>query len=144
MNAKSLEKELLKVLLRPIACWLGDPALTDILVYGYLRRNRAVFQCVEASWLSDADLMTAAKIVGRHMAPRLERRWLSRAEFTDDETLLTFHYQAGTWSIRGLKPLFSDAIAGVVGEVRECGGPPRANGLWVTLFAWNFVTPEAA
>jgi hypothetical protein len=43
-----------------------------------------------------------------------------------------------------LKPLFEDAVAGVLGEVREYGGPPRANGLWVTLFTWNFVTPEAA
>jgi len=134
MNAKSLETELLKVLLSPIACWLGDPAVTDILVYGsqhiYLRRNGAVFQCVEASWLSDADLMTAAKTIGRHMARRLDRRWLSRAELTDDETLLTFHSPAGTWSIRGheLKPLFDDAVAGVVGGVRERGGPPRANG----------------
>jgi hypothetical protein len=72
--------------------------------------------------------------------------WLSRAELTDDETLLTLHYPVGTVSIRGheLKPLFDDAVAGVLGEVRECGGPPRANGLWVTLFTWNFVTPEAA
>ncbi len=72
--------------------------------------------------------------------------WLSRAELTEDETLLTLHYPAGTLSIRGheLKPLFDDAVAGVLGEVRECGGPPRAKGLWVTLFTWNFVTPEAA
>jgi pilus assembly protein CpaF len=29
---------------------------------------------VEASWLSDADLMTAAKTIGRHMARRLDQR----------------------------------------------------------------------
>ena len=47
--------------------------------------------------------------------------WLSRAELTDDETLLTFHYPAGTLSIRWheLKPLFDDAVAGVLCEVLE-------------------------
>ena len=40
--------------------------------------------------------------------------------------------------------LCDDAVAGVLGEVLECGCPSRANGLWVTLFTWNFVTPEAA
>jgi len=35
---------------------------------------------------------------------------------------------------RARTALFDDAVAGVLGEVRECGGPPRANGLWVTLF----------
>jgi len=62
MNAKSLEKELLKVSLSPIACWLGDPAVTDISICGSqhtcLRRNGAVFQCVEASWLLWVTLFT--------------------------------------------------------------------------------------
>src|SRR4030095_7186935 len=69
--------------------------------------------------------------------------WLSRDKLTEYEPLLLFHYPAETLSIRGheLKPLFDDAVAGVLGEVRECGGPPRAKGLWVPLFTWNFVTP---
>jgi len=78
MNAKALDKELLKVSLSPIAAWLDDPAVTDILVYGsqhvYVRRNGTAFERVEASWLSDADLMTAAKTIGRHMARRLDQR----------------------------------------------------------------------
>jgi len=78
MNAKALDKELLKVSLNPIACWLDDPAVTDILVYGsqhvYVRRNGTAFERVKASWLSDADLMTAAKTIGRHMARRLDQR----------------------------------------------------------------------
>jgi hypothetical protein len=46
-----LDKELLKVSLGPIAPWLGDPAVTDILVYG--------------SHLFAADLNNLEKIVPR-------------------------------------------------------------------------------
>lgn len=78
MNANALDKELLKVSLSPIAQWLHDPAVTDILVYGsqhvYVRRNGTALERVEASWLSDADLMTAAKTIGRHMGRRLDHR----------------------------------------------------------------------
>jgi pilus assembly protein CpaF len=78
MNPKALDKELLKVSLSPIAAWLDDPAVTDILVYGsqhvYVRRNGTAFERVQAFWLSDADLMTAAKTIGRHLARRLDQR----------------------------------------------------------------------
>jgi hypothetical protein len=72
--------------------------------------------------------------------------WLSLAELAEDETLLTFNYSTGTLSIRGceLRPLFEDAVRGLLGEVQECGGPPRSQGLWVTLFTWNFPTREEA
>jgi hypothetical protein len=68
--------------------------------------------------------------------------WLSLAELSEDETLLTLHYPAGTLSICGceLRPLFDDAVRGLLAEVRECGGPPRSQGLWVTQFTWNFPT----
>lgn len=78
MDAKSLDKELLKLSLSPIAPWLDDPEVSDILVYGsrnvYVRRRGSGFERVDASWLSDADLMTAAKTVGRQMARRLDSR----------------------------------------------------------------------
>jgi pilus assembly protein CpaF len=78
MDAKALDKELLKLSLSPIAAWLEDPEVSDILVYGsrkvYVRRRGCGFEGVGASWLSDADLMTAAKTVGRQMARRLDSR----------------------------------------------------------------------
>ncbi len=78
MDAQALDKELLKLSLSPIAAWLDDPEVSDILVYGsrhvYVRRRGSGFTGVSASWLSDADLMTAAKTVGRQMARRLDSR----------------------------------------------------------------------
>ncbi len=78
MNAQALDKELLKLSLSPIAAWLDDPDVTDILVYGsrhvYVRRRGGGFEGVGAAWLSDADLMTAAKTIGRQMARRLDSR----------------------------------------------------------------------
>ena len=78
MNAQALDKELLKLSLNPIAAWLDDPEVSDILVYGsrhvYIRRRSGGFETVDAAWLSDADLMTAAKTVGRQMARRLDAR----------------------------------------------------------------------
>ena len=52
--------------------------------------------------------------------------WLSRAELTDDETLLTLHYPAGTLSIRGheLNPLFDDAVARAVALASKSWKPP--------------------
>jgi len=47
-------------------------------------------------------------------------------------------------AMAGLELLFLTMPSQELGEVRECGGPTRANGLWVALFTWNFVTPEAA
>ena len=45
MNAQTLDRELLKLSLSPIAAWLDDPDVTDILVYGsrrvYVRRRRS-------------------------------------------------------------------------------------------------------
>ena len=78
MDAQALDRELLKLSLSPIAAWLDDPEVSDILVYGsrnvYVRRRGTGFEGVRASWLSDADLMTAAKTVGRQMARRLDSR----------------------------------------------------------------------
>lgn len=77
-NANALDKELLKVSLSPIAQLLDDPQVTDIMIYGsqhvYTRVRGSGFQRVEASWLSDEDLMTAAKTIGRQMARRLDYR----------------------------------------------------------------------
>lgn len=76
MNA--IDTELLKLSLSPITRWLDDREVTDILVYGskhvYIRRRGGGFTPVEASWQSDADLMTAAKTIGRQMARRLDAR----------------------------------------------------------------------
>lgn len=76
MNSQALDTELLKLSLSPIAAWLDDPEVTDILVYGsrhvYVRRRGSGFEGVGAAWLSDADLMTAAKTIGRQMARRLD------------------------------------------------------------------------
>jgi pilus assembly protein CpaF len=78
VNAQSLDNELLRLSLNPIAVWLDDPEVTDILVYGsrhvYIRRRGSGFEPVAAAWLSDADLMTAAKTIGRQMARRLDAR----------------------------------------------------------------------
>jgi pilus assembly protein CpaF len=78
MDAQALDKELLKLSLSPIAGLLDDPEITDIMVYGsrnvYVRGRHSGFCRVEASWLSDADLMTAAKTIGRQMSRRLDQR----------------------------------------------------------------------
>ncbi len=78
MNAHALDNELLKLSLSPIASWVDDPEVTDILVYGsrnvYVRRRGGAFEGVGATWFSDADLMTAAKTIGRQMARRLDSR----------------------------------------------------------------------
>jgi pilus assembly protein CpaF len=76
MNPHALDNELLKLSLSPIARWVDDPEVTDILVHGsrhvYVRYRGGAFEAVNASWLSDADLMTAAKTIGRQMARRLD------------------------------------------------------------------------
>ncbi|MBN1566807.1 MAG: CpaF family protein [Acidobacteria bacterium] len=78
MNAQTLDNELLKLSLSPIAPWVDDPEVTDILVYGsrnvHIRRRGGAFESVNACWFSDADLMTAAKTIGRQMARRLDSR----------------------------------------------------------------------
>ena len=78
LNANALDNELLKLSLSPIAPWVDDPDVTDILVYGsqnvYVRRRGRAFEAVDAAWFSDADLMTAAKTIGRQMARRLDSR----------------------------------------------------------------------
>ena len=77
-NATALDNELLKVSLSPIAALLDDPHVTDIMVYGsqhvYSRGRRSGFERVPVSWLSDEDLMTAAKTIGRQMNRRLDHR----------------------------------------------------------------------
>lgn len=78
MNINALDNELLKLSLSPIAPWIADRDVTDILVYGsqhvYVRRRGGSFEGVKAAWFSDADLMTAAKTIGRQMARRLDSR----------------------------------------------------------------------
>jgi len=77
-NATVLDNELLKVSLSPIAALLDDPHVTDIMVYGsqqvYVRGRRSGFERVPVFWLSDEDLMTAAKTIGRQMNRRLDHR----------------------------------------------------------------------
>ena len=65
---------------------------------------------------------------------------LSFAELSDDERLLTLHYPFGQLRIRGhqLGELFEEVRRGRLGEVRECGGPARSEGLWVDRFEWGF------
>ena len=50
MNAQALDRELLKLSLSPIAAYLDDPEVTDILVYGsrhvYVRRRGTGFEGV--------------------------------------------------------------------------------------------------
>ena len=57
MNAQALDRELLKLSLSPIAAYLDDPEVTDILVYGsrhvYVRRRGTGFESVGAAWHSD-------------------------------------------------------------------------------------------
>jgi len=65
---------------------------------------------------------------------------LTLAELSDDERLLTLHYPFGQLRVRGhqLGELFEEARRGRLGEVRECGGPARSQGLWVDRFEWGF------
>jgi len=74
----AIDIELLKLSLSPIARWLDAPDVTDILVCGsrhvYAKRRGGGFAPVAASWRSDADLMTAAKTIGRQMSRRLDAR----------------------------------------------------------------------
>jgi hypothetical protein len=65
---------------------------------------------------------------------------LTFAELSDDERLLTLHYPFGQLRIRGhqLEELFEEVRRGRLGEVRECGGPARSEGLWVDRFEWGF------
>ena len=69
---------------------------------------------------------------------------LTFAELSDDERLLTLHYPFGQLRVRGhqLGELFEDARRGRLGEVRECGGPARSEGLWVDRFEWGFPTEQ--
>jgi hypothetical protein len=61
VNAHALDRELLKLSLSPIAPWVDDPEVTDILVYGsqhvYVRRRGGTFERVGVTWYSDAELM---------------------------------------------------------------------------------------
>jgi Flp pilus assembly CpaF family ATPase len=69
VNAQAFDRQLLKLSLSPIAHWVDDPEVTDILVYGsrhvYVRRRGGTFERVGVTWYSDADMMTAAKTIGR-------------------------------------------------------------------------------
>jgi Flp pilus assembly CpaF family ATPase len=54
MDANALDNELLKLSLSPIAPWVDDPEVTDILVYGsrnvYVRRRGGGFEGVADRW----------------------------------------------------------------------------------------------
>jgi pilus assembly protein CpaF len=77
-NANALDKELLTASLSPIGPLLNDPLVTDIMVLGsrrvHVRRQGSGFEPVSTFWLSDEDLMTAAKTIGRQMARRLDHQ----------------------------------------------------------------------
>ena len=65
--------------LNPIAPFLGDSNVTDILIYGskrvYVRERGKGFEHKEKiSWETDADLMSMAKTIGRKMGRRLDAR----------------------------------------------------------------------
>ena len=63
---------------------------------------------------------------------------LSFVELSDEERLLPSTIRQ--LRIRGhqLGELFEEARRGRLGEVRECGGPARSDGLWVDRFEWGF------
>jgi pilus assembly protein CpaF len=77
-KANALDKELLIASLSPIGPLLEDPLVTDIMVLGsrrvHVRRQGSGFEPVSTFWLSDEDLMTAAKTIGRQMARRLDQQ----------------------------------------------------------------------
>jgi pilus assembly protein CpaF len=77
-TASTLDNELLKVSLGPIRPLLDDSLVTDIMVFDsqrvYARRQGSDFEQVGTSWLSNEDLMTAAKTIGRQMARRLDHQ----------------------------------------------------------------------
>ena len=68
----------LKNMLQPLSGYLGDPEITDILIYGskrvYARKRGCGFELTSVSWQSDEDLMTIAKSIGREMKRRLDER----------------------------------------------------------------------
>jgi pilus assembly protein CpaF len=68
----------LKHLLQPLAGYLNDPEITDILIYGsrrvYARKRGCGFTLTGVTWQSDEDLMTIAKSIGREMKRRLDER----------------------------------------------------------------------
>ena len=95
MDANALDNELLKLSLSPIAPWVDDPEVTDILVYGsrnvYVRRRGGGFEGVGASWLSDADLMMRSTEV-EDLAAKVKGLWDNKLslipEFYDRLTTL--------------------------------------------------------
>jgi pilus assembly protein CpaF len=65
--------------LSPIAPFLCDPNITDILIYGsdsvHVRERGKDFEHQKGvSWETDADLMSMAKTIGREMGRRLDER----------------------------------------------------------------------
>ncbi len=71
--------------------------------------------------------------------------WLSLAELTAQGRLLTLHYSVGKVRVRGCKldTVFQDACRGCLGELRECGSPAPAQGLWISGFEWQFPVEES-
>jgi len=71
-----LNLELLKVLLGPIAPWLEDPAVTDIVIYGhrdvYVRRQGEGLRAMDAGWRSASDLVLAAESIAEVIHRRLD------------------------------------------------------------------------
>lgn len=76
MTEQSLNLNLLKITLGPIAEYLDDPEVTDILIYGpskvFVKRQGRKPERAAAEWDTAEDLMTAAKAIGRHIKRRLD------------------------------------------------------------------------
>ena len=76
MTEHTLNIDLLKITLGPIAALLDDPEVTDVFIYGpervFVKRQGRKPERAEASWASPEDLMTAAKTIGRHVKRRLD------------------------------------------------------------------------
>jgi len=65
--------------LSPIAGWMSDPEITDILVYGkervyYRKRGSGFKRDFNAFWETDADILTAAKTIARRMGRKISNR----------------------------------------------------------------------
>ncbi len=76
MTDSYINLNLLKITLGPVAAYLEDPNVTDILIYGpekvFVKRQGCKPEKTPARWESAEDLMAAAKTIGRHIKRRLD------------------------------------------------------------------------
>jgi hypothetical protein len=101
----------------------------------------SVSEATRLPYLKREDSMKGTLFVSHNGDRRwLPDGWLSLVELTDQGRLLTLHYSVGKVLVRGheLDRAFQDACLGCLGELRECGSPAPAQGLWVTDFEWQF------